>query len=56
MKVLLLALLGVFVLADAGSLARAQRADDEKQTWQLSAEGREHMLGYGTDNPEDTPI
>ena len=54
MKFLLLALLGLLVLVDASAVLRAQ--DSEKRTWRLTAEANEHTLGYGTDNPEDTPI
>jgi len=52
MKVLLLALLGLFVLVDAWTLLRAE--ESEKRTWRLDAD--QPRLEYGTDNAEDTPI
>ena len=52
MKISLLALLGLFVLVDAGALLRAE--ESEKRTWRLDAD--QPRLDYGTDNPEDTPI
>jgi hypothetical protein len=54
MKVSLLALLGLFVLADASMLLRAE--DSEKRTWRLTDEAGQLRLDYGTDNVEDTPI
>jgi hypothetical protein len=49
-----LALLGLFVLVDAGTLLRAE--DSEKRTWRLEVEADQPRLDYGTNNPEDTPI
>jgi hypothetical protein len=54
MKLSLLALLGLFVLADAATLLRAQ--ESEKRMWRLAVEADGPTLGYGTDNVEDTPI
>lgn len=54
MKSLSVALLGLFVLAGASTVSRAQ--DDEKPIWRLTNDAKEHMLAYGTDNVEDTPI
>lgn len=54
MKASLLALLGLFVLADASTVLRAE--DSEKRTWRLTVEADQPRLEYGTDNPEDTPI
>lgn len=47
-----LALLGQFVLIDAGPSLHAQ--ESEERTWRLDA--KNPRLEYGTDNPEDTPI
>src|SRR5262245_41497211 len=47
-----LALLGQFVLVEAGRSLRAQ--ESEERTWRLDA--KDPRLEYGTDNPEDTPI
>jgi hypothetical protein len=54
MKISIPALLGLFFLADANALLRAEEA--EKRTWRLMAEADESRLGYGTDNDEDTQI
>jgi hypothetical protein len=47
MKVLLLAVLGLFVLVDANTSLRAQPS--EKKTWRLEVEAGEGRLEYGTD-------
>ena len=54
MKASLWALLGLFVLVDAGTSLRAQ--DSDKRTWRLTDEAGESRLDYGTENAEDTPI
>jgi hypothetical protein len=53
-KASLWALLGLFVLLDAGTSLRAQ--DSEKRTWRLTDESGESRLDYGAENAEDTPI
>src|SRR5262245_10681943 len=50
----ILAVVGLFVLVDAGTLLRAE--ESEKRTWRLEVEGGQPRLEYGTDNPEDVPI
>jgi hypothetical protein len=50
----ILALLGMFVWADASTPVHAQGS--EKRMWRLTGEANEPRLEYGTDNPEDTPI
>lgn len=54
MNVSLLALLGLFVLAGASTLSRAE--ESEKRTWRLTDEATQPRLDYGTDNVEDTPL
>ena len=49
-----LALLGLFVLIDAGILLRAEKA--EKRTWRLTVEADQPRLDYGTNHEEDTTI
>jgi hypothetical protein len=54
MKVSVFVLLGLSILADATTLLRAQ--ESEKRMWRLTVEAAGPVLGYGTDNAEDTPI
>ena len=52
MKASPLAVLGLVVLVDAGTLLRAE--EDDKRTWRLETDAP--RLDYGTNNAEDTPI
>jgi hypothetical protein len=54
MKIPLVALLALFVLADASASLRAEKS--EKRTWRLDADANQPRLDYGTNNPEATPI
>lgn len=50
----ILALLGLFVLADAAASLHAEQA--EQRTWRLKVDANQSYLAYGTDNEEDTAI